>query len=430
MSALACSRQPGIMHYSFVPSGMREILGASSLEYNMRTFFWLPLAGLLSAFCLGVATASAFTPDDKPIAGAKLTVIAGNNQTQPLRGSNPPGGAAYFDPMSVKLTAPDGSPIANASVTFHCNEGKGACQFTPGGGERGMLTFRTNDQGVATLASMGDRSLSYYYATGTYSVTVSYGSIASVNIPFTVTSVQYSYMAKVISGGGQTKMRRGTEPYGGEANFEPVTILVTDLKGNPAGGVRVGVGCEGNGMACDISLTDSLFTDGNGHLTIHGMRVYYATGQANLIIEGDDIQKLEIAEYVTDPAPERATWVKGAKLTVTGGANQTGALIGNDPPGGAAGLAPISVKLTAPDGSPIANAPVTFHCNKGRGACQFTPSGAEWGTMDVHTNDQGIATLAAMGGDSLSFYYATGTFSLTVSYGSIASVNIPFTVTK
>jgi hypothetical protein len=183
-------------------------------------------------------------------------------------------------------------------------------------------------------------------------------------------------------------------------------------------------------MACNFGNA-SLSTDGNGMFSVASVSAYYGTGTLTVQFVGDTLQETDFHLTVTDPPAQQVTWVQGAKLTAVSGDYQVHPRQGNAVQGGIATFSPMAVKLTDPSGAPI-----TFACQKppypqqvnNFWACQLTPSGAENGTMSLNTDANGVATLNQMGGNALQFYYDDGTFTMTTSYGSIASYTMHFIV--
>jgi len=385
-----------------------------------------------SALLWGVLLLLAMPAFSLPLAAQTLTIAGGDMQRLPRQGSQVGGGIARFAPLSVLLRDAKGKGISNAPITFHCNKvGQMSCQLTPGGGENGTLTVHTDGNGVATLNQMGGRSLSLYYADGAFTMAVSYRNLG-VTFHLAVdpkSGPQYVYLAKIVSGDRQTKPRLGEEPYGGTANFGPMTIEVTDRNGRPAPNVRVWYGCVH--AACNYGNTPQYQTDGNGRFTLPSVSEYYGTGWFTVRFDGEVLQPVEFHLQAVDPPHAPVTWVKGARLVAVSGDNQRQPRAGNQVGGGIARFDPMAVRLVGPNGAPIANAPVHFNCGRDRNwSCQLTPSGAENGQMSINTDGNGVATLNRMGGKSLSFYYAAGSRTMQVSYGNIAALTLHFTVTK
>lgn len=397
----------------------------------MRRFSGLVVAGFVTA---GLVVAAA------PAVAQTVTIVAGDNQHLPRQGSEVNGGIARFQPLRVLVRDPAGQPVPNAPVTFHCNTGNRdmPCQLTPSGSDNGVLTVNTGHDGVATLDRMGGYALNVYYADGSLTVDARYQR-ASATFHLRVdphAGAAYTLFAKVVSGDRQKATRVGEEPYGGIAHFGPITIQVTDASGHPVPGVRVWYGCVS--AACDYANTPQYTTDGNGMFTLPGFVEYYGSGWITLQFVGPTMQSADAHELAVDPPKPAVTWVPGAKLVAVAGDNQSRPRTGREVPGGIASFGPMAVRLTAPDGTPVPNAPIQFACEKPTRywdphddfACQFTPSGAENGTMTLYTDANGVATLNRMGGSSLNFYYNTGRHWVRATYGNIAAYTLHFSVTQ
>jgi hypothetical protein len=154
----------------------------------------------------------------------------------------------------------------------------------------------------------------------------------------------------------------------------------------------------------------------------NSVSTYYATGVATIAVSGPSLKPTSFTLTTTNPPPVTVSYVAGAKLAISAGNNQRVGRSGSGVQGGTASFGPLTVLLTGPTGAPIANAPITFVCHvPGTMACQFDPSGADHGTYTVTTGSNGVATMNRMGGNSMSLYYGSGAFTVTASYGNVAS---------
>jgi hypothetical protein len=299
--------------------------------------------------------------------------------------------------------------------------------MTPGGGGD-SVNVTTNANGVATLNQMGGSSVSAYYANGSVPLSAHYAGL-SVNFHLTVvagTGPNYSDIATIVSGNNQTQTLVGNQSFNAVASFNPLSIHVTDLNGNPAPNVKVGYGC--GGALCNLPPTEPTTTDSNGNLMVSGMTVMGAPGPLSVQFSGDTLNGVSFSLNAVDSP---VTWVPGAQLAIVSGNNQSAARTGTEVAGGIASFAPISVKITAPDGTPVTQGRVTFLCHAtGQSACQMSPGGGDYNGVWVMTDGNGVATLNGMGNSSIHYYYGAGAFTVTISYGSIASVTVHLTVTQ
>ncbi len=319
--------------------------------------------------------------------------------------------------------------MANKGVVFACPDGPQLdCQLTPGGPVDSTVTANTNANGLATLNQMGGYSANAYYADGTLPMTASYGGVTvHFNMVVDPNAGSNPNVASIVSGNNQTVTRTGNTSYNMTASFTPLEILVANQSGNPAANTNVGYLCVQPNFMCNFPAVGSMTTDSNGHFTISGLTAVYATGALTVQFTGATFNAVNFNLNAVDPP---LTWVTGAQLTVVSGNNQSVARTGTEVPGGIATFRPISVKVTAPDGTPVVRGQVTFQCQvSGNMACQLTPGGEDYGTVWIMTDSNGVAELNAMNG-SMNVYYAAGAFTMKVSYGSIASMTLHFTVTQ
>jgi hypothetical protein len=446
---MACQLQPAGGASAFGISDaqghvvLNQMGGQSVSVYYAGGPFGIDVTGDTFAKVSFALTALTPTPAPIPVVNnPTLTIVSGNNQTSARKGSEPPGGVASFGALTVLLKDGSGKPSPNVPITFSCHAPAAmACQLTPSGADRGTLAVNTNAQGEATLNQMGGSSISAYYADAAFTMTATYEK-TSVTFNLAVNpgaGPAFTNLAQIVSGDGQSVARTGSTVPGGIASFNPLTILVTDLSGKPASGVRVDWICAAPGqMACQLdpaggqSATST--SDGSGHVTLNAMggksvSTYYATGAFAINVSGPTLKPIAFHLTAVNPPPVAVTYVSGAKLAVTSGNDQTRDRNGSGVPGGIATFGALQVKLTNASGAPIANAPVVFSCHvPGSWACQFDPSGADRGTMSVNTDANGLATLNRMGGNGASLYYGSGAFTITAAYGSIASTTFNLTV--
>lgn len=211
-------------------------------------------------------------------------------------------------------------------------------------------------------------------------------------------------------------------------------MQVVDASGKPASGLRIQYACVS--AACNYGRANA-GTDADGMFTLPAVEEYYGTSWITVQFVGEAMKELDFHLLATDPPKPVVTWIQGAHLVPVAGDNQNRPREGNDVPGGNAEFDPMAVRLTAPDGTPIANAPIHFQCEKVKTfssrtffACQFIASEAEKGDIDINTDGNGVATLNRINGTGLHFYYNVGTHTMQATYGSVASYTFHFTVSR
>jgi hypothetical protein len=115
-------------------------------------------------------------------------------------------------------------------------------------------------------------------------------------------------------------------------------------------------------------------------------------------------------------------------VAVSGGDHQQVQRAGDEPPGGIAQFAPLSVTVTDALGHPSAGTAVVFAGANGPAdmAIQLDPGGAS--TVTATSDASGIATLDAMGGSSVSCYYDVGAFQVVATAPGGATATFDLTV--
>ncbi len=438
--AIACQLNPGGGGGVSATTNAQGLAVLNQMGGNSVSVYYgggaMTVSATGNSFAAVSFTLTALTPTPAPVAvvtNPGLTITGGNNQTHERSGSSVPGGVANFSPLTVQLKNGAGQPVAGVPVTFTCHvPGSWACQTDPSGASRGVMQMTTNSSGVATLNGMGGNALSIYYGDGAFTVTAAFQGASATFNETVGAGTTFAYTATVVSGNNQTAERKGTSVPGGVANFGPLVVLVADANNKPASGVTVNWVCTAPAqMACQLSPGGGggvpSTSDSSGHATLNQMggnsvSTYYATGVATIAVSGPSLKPTSFTLTTTNPPPVTVSYVAGAKLAISAGNNQRVGRSGSGVQGGTASFGPLTVLLTGPTGAPIANAPITFVCHvPGTMACQFDPSGADHGTYTVTTGSNGVATMNRMGGNSMSLYYGSGAFTVTASYGNVAS---------
>jgi len=97
------------------------------------------------------------------VSGAKLAIVSGNNQQQPIHPDPNFSNESYrttFSVLAVKLTTASGVLLANAPIVFTCHAPTDwVCQVNPSGGS---MSITTDGNGIATLSQGGIGPITYY----------------------------------------------------------------------------------------------------------------------------------------------------------------------------------------------------------------------------------------------------------------------------
>lgn len=297
-------------------------------------------------------------------------------------------GATASPAPSVKVMGSNGSPFANASVTF---------TIASGGGQVSTATVATSAAGLATVGSwtLGN-------AIGTQTLTASSPSLESV--VFTVNAVAGAPARMTIVSGNNQQSAVGSA-------VQPLVVRVADQFDNPAGGATVAVQVASGGGQL---ATTSVSTNPQGLASVGGW-VLGSTPGANTVT------------LTSGSAPAvvfTATAAVGgaARLVAASGDGQTG-----DP--GTPLASPLGVRVTDAFGNGVANATVAFTVTGGSGtlsAAQATSNGEGLATANLTLTDAGVAavtaTSASASGAAVTFTASTGpTITGTVTVASDAT---------
>ena len=335
-------------------------------------------------------------PPPKALAGSKMTIVSGNNQTKARERTGASKTTfAYFKPLVVKVTN-KGKPVNRARITFKCKRPRGmACQFKE-------VVF-TNKKGIASSTGRT------YYADGKATITAAYGK-SKVQFNLVTggnrnSSSSAASTIKVIGGANQKSQLKGESPKGGIAKFGKITIQI--LKGNkPVKGEKVYFDCKKpRNVSCQIGSNTTYVgkTNSKGIAKTPSFRVYYGSGKMSINVSAKGAKSVSIPFTVAKKAPPPKA-LAGSKMTIVSGNNQTKA---RERTGASkttfAYFKPLVVKVTN-KGKPVNRARITFKCKRPRGmACQFKEV--------VFTNKKGIASSTGR------TYYADGKATITAAYG-------------
>jgi len=357
----------------------------------------------------------------------KLSIVSGNGQIVPRSpGDGVPGGRAYFDPLSVKLTNADGTPAANIKVGFKASGTGGLTpQIAVSPGDFWSTT--TDGNGMAVLNYIGGHSVRAMYADGAFTVNVSADDALPAAATFNLTVGNPPPKANptitIVSGNGQSLPRKQRYDGNNSAQFAPMVVLLKDAAGKPIAGEAV-MFSSPSPNAAKVQLepasaqvitgsdgTASFQTIGKAADGAFAITVTY--GNASAVISGN------IANTVTPPL----------KISIVSGNGQiVPRSQGDGVPGGRAYFDPLSVKLTNANGTPAANIKVGF---KAYGSGSLTPQiavspGDFWSTT---TDGNGMAVLNYISGHSVRAMYAEGPFTVNASADDASPAAVTFNLT-
>ena len=342
------------------------------------------LAGSPIAFT-ATATGSPPPPPPPPPAATSIVMTAGQGQTDTVS-------TQLDNPFVVTVLSQSGTPFAGTAVRF-------AIAVTPAGASGTVLSdtlVTTNAAGQAfTKLTLGNK-------VGTYTVTVSSGSLIGSPITFTATAVagRPVYLSAT-SGNNQTAPVRTTLP-------QAFVVTVTDTFGNAKQGVTVRfamasmpVGAQGQTLS-DTSVITGANGQASTRLTLgDSVGVYGVTASSGSLLGS--------------PAAFSATAIAStaaASMVLTFGDGQRGRV-------NTTLTDPLVVTVINASGNPVAGVPVTF-------AIVDTPAGAagqRLTALQALTDSLGHATT------SLTLGSRPGVYRIAATSAGLAGSPIMFTAT-
>lgn len=376
-----------------------------------------------------------YSPHDTLLTGlidlaANLAIVSGDGQQVVRSGDQPPGGIAAFAPLQVRASDVLGQPDPGVTVTFSpgTHPPMMATQLTPSGGS--SVSVVAGPDGVATLDQMGGNSVNCYYDQGPFQIfaTAEGGKTATFNLmvgPTPPPPVNPGATVSVVSGDGQHVARSGLDVPGGQANFAPLAVCVRDTNGQPLANTRVqwAAGTHPSQMAVQLDPSGAdgktTVTGPDGTATLNSMggnsvTCYYAEGPFSIVASVAGGLTSATFNLTVDPTPPPPV-IADANVYIVSGDGQHATRTGTSVPGGVANFAPLTVVVKSPDGTPMPGVPVNWvgAGSSGAMAVQLQPAGSS--SQTTITAGDGTTTLAAMGGSSVTCYYADGSLTVAAS---------------
>lgn len=177
-------------------------------------------------------------------AGQRVVLLSGNNQTAPM-------GTQLSEPLAVTLLDADDNPVAGKTVRFEVSRGDGTVTAFPDQGSRVFVD--TDDNGIATaFFTLGERM----GAANQRVIASSPGFVGQVEF-CTVSTPGAPRRITTLDGNRQIGLA-------GQPLPRPLVVLVTDVGGNPVGGVEVTYTIEQGGGSFAGQPTRVVITDNDG----------------------------------------------------------------------------------------------------------------------------------------------------------------------
>lgn len=300
-------------------------------------------------------TPAAFNLTNTPGDAANIAKTGGDNQSAKIN-------TAFAQPLSVKVTDAQNNPIGGAQVTFTVVPNNGA-----GGALAGSGIVTTDASGVATSTVLTANA-----KVGTYTVTAKIGALTAT---FSETNTVGDATNIAVSGGNNQQAGTNT------AFANPLSVTVTDVGGNPVGGVTVTFNPPASGASGTFAGGNTAVTNTSGVAT-SGVFTANATGGAYTVsasIPGGASTNFSLTNTSVP-----------ASITATAGSGQSGA------PSTAFGTA---LKATVKDanGAGLPGVTVTFTVVPNNGSGGSFGSGS---TTTAVTDAAGVATAGTLTANS------------------------------
>jgi len=217
-----------------------------------------------------VGTATLVVTREPDLAGIRVEIVGGNNQSAPIRSLLP-------EPLAVRLVGPGGEPLPGRPAELRVSRGDG--ELTAGGETGRALTILTGEDGVATATfRIGGRT-----GEGFHRVRVTTpGALAFAE--FCATAESSEPVAISIT---QMPPTRGAA---GREIADPLAVMVTDHGGNPVAGVEVTFRVEFGGGSFGGEPEVTAGTDADGIATARwtlGVDPGVANNQASASFPGN-----------------------------------------------------------------------------------------------------------------------------------------------
>lgn len=286
---------------------------ANGLATDAATAGTIAGAYSVTAAVGGVATPASFALANTAGQAALLSIVGGGAQSAIV-------GTAFVAPLQVRLVDGFGNAVAGAAIAFSAPSSGASCGLgTP---------TATDATGLAQVAATANT------AAGGYSVTASFGALASVQLALT-NLVGPAATIVAVSGGGQSATV-------GAAFAQPLRALVADRYGNPVAGAPVAFTAPLSGASATIGAA---ITDVTG--------VASAAATATTAAGAYSVSAITVGAAA--PATFALTNTAGtaASIAVSGGSSQSARV-------GVPFAQPLRATVTDSYGNPIAGAQVAF----------------------------------------------------------------------
>lgn len=330
-----------------------------------------------------------FSVTNLPDGPVSLAIVNGSGQSAVVATS-------FSTPVEVRALDGFGNGVPGVSITYAAPLGGASAIFSGSG--TNTITVTTNGSGVANAGGVSANTV-----TGTYSVTVSSGSLPPVALTFTNTSG--APVALVITGGSGQSATVGT------SFAVPFSAQVRDTYGNGVPGQSVTFTAPEAPATCFFveSLTDTQTTNSGGTATAITCSANGTVGAYNVVVTSGALSPVSISLTNTPGAPANVTIVSGdgqsTPVTTTFGApfvvNVTdgfgnvvapGTTVTFTPPGSGASGTFAGSNTAITDGIGNATSSSLFTANTVAGAYTLTASAGSGSAFFALTNTPGVAS--------------------------------------
>jgi hypothetical protein len=316
------------------------------------------------------ATAGALTVISNPFT---ITVSAPAIITFAQQPTDAVAGATIAPAVTVSVTDAFTNPIIGANITLNLSTGTGVLS--------GTLTQMTDGSGIATFADLSINLV------GSKNITATSGALNVVSSPFNIIANAPATI---------TFVQQPTNAVAGVSIAPAVTVLLTDIFGNPIIGANITLNLStGTGI---LSGTVTQVTNGSGVATFPDLSINLVGGK-NLTATAGALTVISNPFTITVSTPAIITFAQQPSNAVAG-----------------MNIAPaVTVSLTDIFGNPIIGANITLNLSIGTGVLS--------GTLTQMTDGVGVATFPDLSINLI------GSKNLTATAGALTVISNAFTIT-
>ena len=238
--------------------------------------------------------------------GEKLTIVLGNNQTQPRVMTVSGDRVAYFAPLSVVFTDNIGSPYAGKQITWtaYTPNWTMMVDIPPYGGMSVSYPVPTTTDSHGNITLNAVSAWTTDGSDGSFTIVAKSDSGLSVTFNLTIGGLGSVVSGTILAGNNQSVARSPNASFDVPvAIFAPLQVKVSKPDGTPAVGVRVGFVTGSNPddiVTTTMNVDDNtVTTDRSGIATLSSVTAYDRTGTFTVVASIEGGNQLTFSETVS-----------------------------------------------------------------------------------------------------------------------------------